>query len=408
MDTDLFSAMVTANGSATSDWIAASASAPLRLLVVGANQRWTRVVAAAAARLNAVAVDTAGNSRAALARVLTASPPYSLVLLQARRADTEIDALADLTAGDAGSGTGLLLLGDAGRALPGSIVVEQANRAALNRALDQHSRDADGTPPPTLTRAEMVAALNGPALRLRYQPVIRLSDQQPTGLEVLARLDHAALGMLSAEHFIPQMEAAGLSRLLTRIMITRAMQEACAHGLTRLGLRIGLNVPLNVLLMPETFELLETQRQQCAIPASQIVIELTETQPVRDLDTLRGVVRRLNEFGYRVSIDDATPEMTNTAALLEMEFASVKFDKSVVQQASYDPDSRSFIERTVKIAREAGIQTIAEGIEDTEHLELMHALGVDSAQGFRIARPLPAGAVKLWLEARQQSALPRG
>lgn len=382
---------------AASDWTSAEAPGPLRLLVVGANQRWTRVVRAAAARLGAAVVDSAGNSRLALRRILTASEPYSLVLLQARRLDTSLDDLADLTAGDAGSRTGLLLLGDSGRQPSGSIVVEQANRAAISQALSRHPWHVE-TVTPELSQGEMLAALNGPMLKLRYQPVVRLSDQKPSGLEVLARLDHPELGMLSAEQFVPQMEAGGHSRLLTQIIITRAMQDACRHGLTRLGLRIGLNVPLDVLMMPDMFELLETQRQQCAVPAAQVVIELTETQPVTDLDGLRDVVRRLRDIGYRVSIDDATPAMANIDALLEMPFTTLKFDKSVVQQARVDPASRSFIERIMTAAKAADIQAIAEGIEDSETEDLMRSLGLESAQGFLIARPLPPAAVKLWLD----------
>lgn len=403
MSMDAFDVMVVTGEMSTLDCGTTEAASPLRLLVVGANQRWTRVVASAAARLGGAAVvDTASNSRSALSRILTASQPYSLVLLQPSRVDTAVEDLADLTSGDAGSGTGLLLLGDSPRHPPGSIVVEHPNRAAISLALSRHPWNVEGVTP-KLTMAEMLAALHGPMLKLRYQPVIQLADQKPTGLEVLARLDHAELGMLSGDQFIPQMEAAGLSRLLTETVITRAMEDACRHGLIRLGLRIGLNVPLNVLLMADIFEFLDTKRRQFAIPAAQIAIELTETQPVKDLEALRDAVRRLRAVGYRVCIDDASPAMPNIGALLEMAFTTVKFDKSVVRRAKFDPTSREFVEQTTRIAKAADIQSIAEGIEDIETQDLMQALGLESAQGFLIARPLPAAAVKVWLNTWQQS-----
>ena len=254
---------------------------------------------------------------------------------------------------------------------------------------------------PVLTKDDMRAALNGAMLKLLYQPVIRLADGIPAGVEVLARLDHAKHGMLSADQFIPQMEAAGLSRLLTRTMITQALHEVCSHGLVQLALRFGLNVPLNVLMMPDMLEFLETQRQKCVIPASQIVVELTETQPVTDHDALRGVVRRLRDIGYRVAIDDASPAMANIGALLKMDFTTLKFDKSVVRHARHDPDCRAFIDEVAHAARAAKIQTIAEGIEDQETQDLMCALGLDGAQGYFFARPLPIAAVKLWLNTRQ-------
>ena len=185
-------------------------------------------------------------------------------------------------------------------------------------------------------------------------------------------------------------------------MITQAMRDACAHQLTGLGLRIGMNVPLDVLMMPEIFSLLETQRRKCSIPAERLIIELTETQPVTDLAALRGVVGQLRDKGYHVSIDDASPEITNIEAMIGLGFTTLKFDKSVVQAASHDPASRGFIERIVVLAQQAKIRTTAEGIEDAETQDLMRELGVDSGQGYLIGRPLPPATVKLWLDAWQQ------
>lgn len=392
------------------DYGPAHAPVPPRLLLVGANQRWTRAVSAAARRLGASVIDTASNSRVALSRILTAASPYSIVLLQARRADLGFPDLADLTTGDAGSGTGLLLLHDsrahqglrlAAHRPPGCIVIEQANRAAISRALNQPAGQP-GAAPVLLSTAELRAALAEPMLKLRYQPLVRLSDRTPIGLEALARLDHPTFGMLAAEQFIPQMEAANLSHLLTEAIITQAMHDTYSHELTAHGLGIGLNVPLNVLMMKEVFDVLEDQRRKYAIPASKIIVELTETQPVTDYHALRDVIRRLRDIGYRVSIDDASPAIPNLESLMRLGFNTLKFDKSVVQQAAHDPESRSFIDRIVALARTSDMLTIAEGIEDAETHDLMRDLGVDIGQGFLIGRPLPPATIKLWLDAWQR------
>ena len=370
---------------------------PARLLLVGANQRWTRMVTAASEHFG-VAMDTACNPGSALTRIVAAPEPYSLVLLQPKRTDRALHHLADLTAGDTDSGTGLFLLGAHGPELPGSIVVEQPNRASFEQALNQYRckpnhQDVD------LSSAELRASLHGTPLKLRYQPLIRLADRKPIGLEVLARLGHADHGILSAERFIPRIAACGLLQLLTRTVIAQAMREAGEHELTQAGLRIALNVPLDVLMLAETCEILETERQQYAIPADQIIIELTETQPVEDLHGLRDVLRRLRGLGYRVSIDDASPAMRNLDAMLELGFTHLKFDKAVVQQSLHGGDHRDFIQRVTRNARAAGMHTVAEGIEDSTTLDRMHALGVDSGQGFLIGRPLPPAAVRLWLDA---------
>ena len=402
------------NPLATLDLVSAYSPLQLRVLLVDTNQHWIRVVSAAVLRLGATAMDTAINSRAALSRIFTAAQPYSMLMLQARRAESSSDVLADLTAGDAGSKTWLLLLDDQ-RHLAGDLsdgareslqvagctLVEQANQATITRAMDQQSASREASPW-QVSAAELRAALTGPMLKLRYQPIVNFGDGMPIGVEVLARLAHPRLGMIAAGQFIPQMEAAGLAPLLTTTMISQAMQDTCRHGLVGLGLRIGLNVPLNVLMMPSIFELLETQRQTCAVPAEKITLELTETQPVTDIVALRGVIHRLRGLGYRVAIDDASPAIANIEALLGLGFTTVKIDKSMVQAAARDPNCHEFIEWIGKLCNKAGVQTVAEGIEDIETRNAMRDLKVDCGQGYLIGRPIPPAAVKPWLDAWQQ------
>ncbi len=283
----------------------------------------------------------------------------------------------------------------------GSMMPPQADPAAISQVLNQQTGQS-GETPRQFSTAELRAALAEPMLKLRYQPLVRLADRVPIGVEALARLDHPKFGMLAAEQFIPQMEAANLSHLLTEAMITQAMRDNCTYGLTTLGLRIGLNVPLNVLMMEEVFDLLESQRQKCAIPASDIIVELTETQPVTDYASLRNVIRRLRDIGYRVSIDDASPAMVDLDRLIGLGFNTLKFDKSVVQHAARDKDCRAFIERVGKRARASNMLTIAEGIEDVETHDLMRDVGIDSGQGYLIAHPLLPAAVKPWLDTWQR------
>jgi EAL domain-containing protein (putative c-di-GMP-specific phosphodiesterase class I) len=257
-------------------------------------------------------------------------------------------------------------------------------------------------PCPEFSAGELHEALTGPMLKLRYQPIVRLSDCRPIGVEALARLDHPDHGMLAGEQFIPQMEAANLSPLLTEVMVTQATDDTCQHRLLELGLRIGLNIPLNVLLAEPIFDLLESQRQKCRIPATAIVLELTETQPVTDFAAVRNAVGRLCEIGYRVSIDDASPAMTDLETLLGLGFTTLKFDKSVVQSAPQHAASRDFLERNIRLAKAADMRTLAEGIETLAIQNLMREMGIDSGQGFLIGHPLPPTTVKLWLDAWQR------
>ena len=153
--------------------------------------------------------------------------------------------------------------------------------------------------------AELSAALTGTLIEARYQPIVRFADRVPVALEALARLNHPSRGTLLPDRFVPQMEDAGLAQLLTRRISQRAFTDMAGPALAPLGLDMALNFPLDVLQVPEALALLDEQRQEAGIAARRVVIELTESQPVQCLVTLRRALEHLRALGYRVSIDDA-------------------------------------------------------------------------------------------------------
>jgi EAL domain-containing protein (putative c-di-GMP-specific phosphodiesterase class I) len=136
-----------------------------------------------------------------------------------------------------------------------------------------------------------------------------------------------------------------------------------------------------------------------------VIIELTESQPVVDLVTLGGVLEKLRADGYRIAIDDVSPAVPRLADLLQLPFTSLKLDKAVVQCLARVPALQDFVRGVIDVARARGLSVVAEGVEDVATWQRMLALGIDHAQGFLVARPLPAAAVPIWLEAwRSQPA----
>jgi EAL domain-containing protein (putative c-di-GMP-specific phosphodiesterase class I) len=294
------------------------------------------------------------------------------------------------------------MLGEGGRLPPRAQFVRRADRRAVMRAIAVPANL--GRPKMTpLKLEELEEALSAARLHTRYQPIVRLSDRKPVGLEVLARLDHPVHGTLSPEHFIPQMESAGLSRRLTEGVIARAFEDHAAH-LASLDLWLALNFPLDVLMDEPALTWLEDQRQATGLPASKVIVELTESRPVAELDedgltVLRRSISRLRGLGYGLSIDDVGPEMKNHKALFGLNFTSAKLDRGLVAQAGVDPVARSFLDETIATAKQAGFSVVAEGVSDQETWDRMLLAGADQAQGYLVARPLPAAAVPVWMEA---------
>ncbi|HEY1935004.1 MAG TPA: EAL domain-containing protein [Acetobacteraceae bacterium] len=249
---------------------------------------------------------------------------------------------------------------------------------------------------------ELDAALNSATIEARYQPIVRIADRTPVALEALARLNHPTRGTLMPEWFVPQMEESGLAARLTELIVDRALADLASPLLVAETLRLSLNFPLDVLLLPDALERLDRKRRDAGIAASRIVLEMTESRPVEDLAGLAAVLEKLRVDGYRVSIDDVLPAMPRLDELLQLPFGSLKFDRSVVQGQNTSPELLTFMQRVIAIAHGRRLVIVAEGVEDVPTWQRLAELGVELAQGFLIARSMPADAVPGWLEAWQQ------
>ena len=104
-------------------------------------------------------------------------------------------------------------------------------------------------------------------------------------------------------------------------------------------------------------------------------------------------------MGYRISIDDVGPAVKNLARLLTLPFTGLKLDKGIVRLIGTHGPRASFASRVIEQARTHGLTVVAEGVETRDMWDRLRALGVQEAQGYLIARPLPVAAVPVWLEA---------
>ncbi|HTC08982.1 MAG TPA: EAL domain-containing protein [Acetobacteraceae bacterium] len=248
---------------------------------------------------------------------------------------------------------------------------------------------------------EIQAALADAMIETRYQPVVRLSDRAPVGLEALARLNHPVRGTVLPDDFVPQIEDAGLAAQLTELVAASAFADMAGPALAPLGLTVSLNFPLDVLLLSAALTRLEAQRQAANIPVERVLIELTESRPVQDVPALRRALETIRGIGYRIVIDDVGPAVPLRDTLLDLPFTGMKLDKELVLRMRTAPDALTMVRRTIEIAKQRGLTVVAEGVEDVAMWHLVQRLGVDQVQGFLVAHPLPAAAVPVWLKSWQ-------
>ena len=363
------------------------------LLLVCKDPQWAHAVHAAAGPLPIEPCD----ARAALFRVAGTTPAYSHLLLESGCDDGLFETLLELTSHVAASDIRTLLLGSARIPTPRVTVIPTADRRSVQEALmvGPPAHPADGN---RLPLQELKDALAASMISARYQPIVLFRDRRLSALEVLARLDHPDRGTILPDLFVPQIEDAGLAARLTELMAARAFADLTGPELGGLRALITLNVPLDVLLLDEAMDRLESQRVAAGLSADRIVLELTESMPVHDIPALTRVLDRLRGMGYRVAIDDVEPDVPALDALLDLPFTSLKFDKALVARAAAEPEVLRFIQDATDRVHRRGLFVIAEGIESVEVWRQMSSVGVDGAQGFLVARPLPLQAVPVWLE----------
>lgn len=347
----------------------------------------------------------AASAEDAVARLVGPGHPYTHVLVEPGLAAGRLVDLVGLLFEEPQDGARLVLLGErAGSGSPpGLPLVRQPRADAVAAALAPEDRasgasDAGGQAPPApFTDAGLRAALARGDVEARFQPIVRIADRVPIGLEVLARLHDPARGTFAPELFVPQAERAGLSRQLTSAVVATAFGALPVALLREHGLFLSLNLPLDVLLVPEALAGLERQRSGAGLSPSDLLVELTESRPVRDVPGLEAAVRRWRSAGYRLAVDDVGPDMPHHRALLGLPFAAMKFAMEVVSDSAGSESARAYLGGTAALAKRRGLMVVAEGVEDQDGWDRVAALGADAVQGFMVARPLPAGAVPVWL-----------
>jgi EAL domain-containing protein (putative c-di-GMP-specific phosphodiesterase class I) len=374
------------------------------ILLVCRDPSWDRAVRDATAGIGQCGTVSSVPAAVALRHLAALPDHYSHLLVEHNGDETLLDTLIQLTSNAAGSETEMLMLGGGIHRVPFVNVITAATSQSVREALmlNPPKRGQTGT---DLQISEVRAALENSQISARYQPIVRLKDRGLAALEVLARLDHPVIGTVMPDRFVPQVEDAGLAEQLTELIAARAFADMTGPALSALKTPITINFPLSVLLRSEAIAVLEAQRIASGLPADQVVVELTESTPVEDFNALRKAVQYVRALGYRAAIDDVSPTVPGLQELLSIPFTSLKLDKDLFTGQFDDADTADFVRDTIRQAHEHDMQVIAEGIETVEMWRKVKALEVDAAQGFLIARPLPAAAVSIWLEGWQASSL---
>ena len=235
---------------------------------------------------------------------------------------------------------------------------------------------------------------------LVYQPIFNLASGETTGVEALLRWNHPKRGVVEPNAFIPILEDSGMIVDVGQWVL----EEACNQGVAWQALGYKLDVSVNV-----SARQLETDRLiddvDCALRSSgfdpsSLIIEITETAIMKNVSAVVPRLAALKATGVRIAIDDFGTGYSSLAYLQQFPVDTLKIDRSFISSMADSPESGALIRTLVQLGKTLGLETLAEGIEESEQYSQLEREQCDSGQGYLYARPLEVGAVKAFLAAR--------
>jgi EAL domain-containing protein (putative c-di-GMP-specific phosphodiesterase class I)/ActR/RegA family two-component response regulator len=241
-----------------------------------------------------------------------------------------------------------------------------------------------------------------------FQPKVNRKDGDLAGVECLARWQHPADGLVFPDQFVPLAERTGLIDDLTQAVLEQALRQARTWQDAGLRLDIAVNVSMANLLALDFPNLVAGLLATTGIAPERLVLEVTESQLMRDRVVSLDILTRLRLKHVGLSIDDFGTGHSSLAQLRDVPFSELKIDRGFVHGAVGDPALQAMFDASLGIARQLGLKTVAEGVEDTDDWLYIRGTDCDMIQGYLVGRPMPGPDLPGWRAdwARRYRALP--
>lgn len=245
-------------------------------------------------------------------------------------------------------------------------------------------------------------ALERDELRIFYQAQVNLSDGRVLGCEALVRWQHASLGMLYPEKFIPLAEETGLVAAINYWVLEQAIKQCRAWrdaGFESLTMSVNLSALQfrQHNLLQQIHDLL----QKYAVPASALDLELTEGILMQGVERTLATLHELAAMGVIISIDDFGTGYSSLSYLKRFPIQQLKIDQSFVRDVATDASDATMVRTIILMAHSLRLQVIAEGVETQAQVDFLRQCGCECAQGYYFSRPVAAAEFEKQLKLDQ-------
>ena len=249
-------------------------------------------------------------------------------------------------------------------------------------------------------RRDMAAALTSGAIQAYFQPQICLSTQAISGFEALARWQHDKHGLISPADFLPLLEDAGMMRPLGRRMLYDALCALKDWDNEQLNVpNVSVNMCAEELRNPALLDEIQAQLAVQGLGPERLVIEVLETVDVVDMhDPIVRNIRAISDFGCQIDLDDYGTGKSSAKSVQTFAVDRIKIDRSFITDVDQDKERQRVIKTILSMAKTLNVGTLAEGVELQSEIAHLASVGCGHAQGYAIARALPAPETIAWVK----------
>jgi diguanylate cyclase (GGDEF)-like protein len=254
---------------------------------------------------------------------------------------------------------------------------------------------------------DLAGALDRGELRLDYQPVVGLDDEQVVAVEALLRWDRPGVGIVGPEDFVPLAEA---DRTIVRIgawVVSSAVRQVARWNDARLDrppVGVAVNVSGHQLEDDDFVDVVAAALSDTGFDPALLTLEITETVLVSERPSVYGRLDALRRLGVRIAIDDFGTGYGTLSYLRRLPVDALKLDRQFVADLGGMAPETTVAAAVMAMARTLGLEVVAEGVETAEQARALRTLACPRAQGFLYSRPLPAAALERLLD-RSRPAL---
>ena len=229
-------------------------------------------------------------------------------------------------------------------------------------------------------------ALANGEFEVYYQPLVKVSDNSVMGVEALLRWNHPTLGLVSPAKFIPIAEESNMICPIGEWVL----KQACSDAKTWNGaMRVAVNVSPIQFSDPNFIKSVALALASTGLEPNRLELEITESVFLQDSESTAEIFKRLKGLGVRLALDDFGTGYSSLSYIQNAPFDKIKIDQSFVRGATSDTNrNRAIIGAIVTLANTLNMETIAEGIESFDQLQMLKDLGIEHAQGYLFSKPL--------------------